>query len=167
MTILYRKFFPGIIFVLIGMNVTIVGITAWLATSDPSVAIEPDYYRKATAWDRTADQHRDNARLGWSTTAAVMKRPDTGATVLELRLLDRAGAGVLGATVKATLFHNARASQRMEIAFTEASGGAYLAAPRCERTGVWQIQIVAQRGLETFTESIELQITEPFFSGAP
>lgn len=165
MTIASRPIFPGIVFALIGMNMTIVGITVWLATSDPSVAVEPDYYRKAAAWDQTADQQRANARLGWKASAEMATAPDGASRLVSVRLVDRNGAGVLGAAVTATLFHNARAGDRIEAHFTEASDGVYLAPSRCERPGVWRLRLAVSRGLETFTDSMELQVTDPSSSG--
>lgn len=156
-----RRFFPGIIFALIGMNMTIVGITVWLATSDPSVAVEPDYYRKAAAWDQTAAQQHANARLGWTSSVTLAPAAPGSAPMLQVLLTDRNGAGVLGAAVKATLFHNARAGDRIEADFTEAADGLYLASSRCERPGVWRVRLAVHRGMETFTDSLELEIAAP------
>lgn len=161
MTTTLRRIFPGIIFALIGMNMTIVAITVWLATGDPSVAVEPDYYRKAAAWDETAAQQRANARLGWTASVTITPGAERGALLVQVRLTDRDGAPVLGAQVSATLFHNARAGDRIEANFTAAAGGVYLASSRCERPGVWRMRLLVQRGLETFTESLEFEIAAP------
>ena len=50
-----------------------IAVNLWvmkIANSDPSFAIEPDYYRKAVHYDSTMAQQRLNASLGWGVEAA-------------------------------------------------------------------------------------------------
>ena len=54
-------FWPGGVFLLLAMNMVIVGITVYAALSDKSVSIEKRYYEKALAWDETAKQRDLNA----------------------------------------------------------------------------------------------------------
>lgn len=50
------RLWPGMIFALLGLNACVVGVTLYLAHSDRSFAVEPEYDRKALAWQETAEQ---------------------------------------------------------------------------------------------------------------
>ena len=58
----------GILFAGIASNVGF----AILASSDPAAAVEPDYYRKAVAWDQEMAQEERNIALGWSAHSALI-----------------------------------------------------------------------------------------------
>lgn len=144
-----RRFWPwpGMIFALLGINISIVGLTAFLALSDSSFAIEPDYYRKAMQWDQTALQRERNSELGWT----VESPPSPAGLPVVLRLRDRDGAAVSGAKVEVIAFHNAHAGDRLQTTLSEIEPGMYRSNEALIRTGQWQLRIVAQRGDELFT----------------
>lgn len=142
-------FWPAAIIGLIGLNVVIVGVTLYFATTDPSVSVEPQYYQKALAWDDTARLRDASARLGW--TAGVTVDGDR----LAVRLHDAAGAPVTGAAVTVITFADIRAGDRQELKLNEGEAGVYGGAMRVSRAGLWQFRIEAQRGADTFVRTIE------------
>ena len=126
------------------------------AVSDPSFAVEPDYYAKAVAWDAHQAQARDNAELGWTLTLAVAAAdPGTGRARVVASLLDRDGLPVRGLTVGLEAFHNARASQVVKASLLETAEHAYAAEVAVSRPGFWEFRVAAARGTEVFTAVVD------------
>ncbi len=92
--------FLGLIIGLLAASVGFMSYTLYRATSDPTFAIEPDYYKKAMNWDQTQRQQAASDALGWAATFAVVKAPGAQ-TVTRIRLADRDGAPVSGAVLEA------------------------------------------------------------------
>lgn len=148
---------PAGIVGLLAMNMSIVGVTVYLATGDPSVAVEPDYYAKAVRWDETARQQQRNRELGWTASADAGPDGRGGARVV-VRFAGRDGAGLSGLTVAGVAFPNVRSSDRQPLAFTAQDDGAYAAPLRGARPGLWQLRLRAEAGGETFTQTTQLLV---------
>jgi nitrogen fixation protein FixH len=144
---------------LVGLLASGVGANVYFmfrALGDPSFAVEPDYYAKAVAWDAHQAQARDNAELGWSLTLAVAAADrGTGRAHVVLKLADRVGRPVSGATVGLTAFHNARAADIVTATFSETAEHEYVADVPVVRPGLWEFRLVAERGPETFTAIVD------------
>jgi nitrogen fixation protein FixH len=145
-----------LIFVLLGINAAIVLATAFLAGSDPSFAIEPNYYQKAVNWDQTAHQRERNRALAWRIDLAAVQKGDA----IALRLSDSAGAAIEHARVAVAAFHHANANHRLQTELVEIEPGMYRSNEGLLRSGLWELQIEAQAGNATFTH------TEPLIVGA-
>ncbi len=54
-------------------------VVVYVATSDPSYAVEDDYYQKAVAWDEKRAQDRTERRSGWcsNSRSRLRKNPAT------------------------------------------------------------------------------------------
>jgi nitrogen fixation protein FixH len=127
-----------------------------LAVSDPSFAVEPDYYAKALAWDAHLAQAKENAELGWTIALAVADADRaTGRAHVVARLFDRDGRPLPGLTVGLTAFHNARASQVVAATLSETAEHAYAADVAVSRPGLWEFRVAATRGTETFTAVVD------------
>lgn len=142
------RVFPGIIFAFIAMNMCIVAVTVYLALSDQSFAVEPDYYQKALAWDQVARRRQRSDVLGWRAAAKLEVRGD--ARVLVVSLSDRDGTLIDGAGVKATVFASVRASERFEIVLQETLPGEYVHPMLDGVGGQWQVRLSATRGDAVF-----------------
>lgn len=137
---------PALLIVFFAINFIVVAITIVLASTDPSFAIEPNYYNRAINWDNEMARRQASEALGWHVVcddAAVGE-------LLALRLTDREGNVVSGAYVQVEAFHQASASQRTLISLVETESGLYRAALPSTRTGYWELRIVARRGTEAF-----------------
>lgn len=142
---------PWIIAGALALHVAASLIVVAVATSDPSYAVEEDYYRKAVDWDLRRAQDRASAALGWSLTAAVTPPSAPGERpVLEARVTDAAGEPVEGATVAVECFHNARSDDRTRARLEAAGGGIYRAALPMGRDGRWELRFIVDRGAEHF-----------------
>lgn len=146
-------------FLLVGLLASGVGVNLYFmscAISDPSFAVEPDYYAKAIAWDAHQAQARDNAELGWTLQLAVAPAdPGTGRARVVASLLDRDGLPVPGLTVGLEAFHNARASQVVRSELVETAEHAYEADVAVSRPGFWEFRVAATRGTEVFTAIVD------------
>lgn len=146
-------------FLLVGLLASGVGVNLYFmscAISDPSFAVEPDYYAKAIAWDAHQAQARDNAELGWTLELAVAPADSgTGRARVVASLLDRDGLPVPGLTVGLEAFHNARASQVVRSELVETAEHAYEADVAVSRPGFWEFRVAATRGTEVFTAIVD------------
>jgi nitrogen fixation protein FixH len=150
------RLWPGIIFALLGAHLCVVVVTAIYAGSDRSFAVESDYYQKALKWDSTQRQNTHNRDLGWTVRVGTEGAPERrGVTV---RLADRDGTPVRGASVRVGAFHNARANDRLEAVLEETAPGTYGGTMDLARPGRWQFRISALRGTDTFTAAVEQSV---------
>ena len=144
------------------LGVTVAGNlwVARIAGSDPSVQVEPDYYRKAVEWDARVAQERRNAALGWTLEPTVAA--EHGVSRLAVRLTDRAGAPLAGATVTVSAFPVARSAD-VVTARLVADGDGYAARVPVARTGIWELRFDVVRGAERFTSTrrVELAAAAP------
>jgi nitrogen fixation protein FixH len=142
-----------------------IGITAVLATTvaaniwvmmiandDPSFAIEPDYYRKAVAWDSTLAQARESARLGWRLTPSLAPIPAAGGSRLSARLTDSTGTPIQGATIRVSARHVARASDVHDVALVASGSGEYAGSLDARRPGQWELRFDVRAGAAHYTE---------------
>ena len=134
---------------------TTVGANIWvmvIAGGDPSFAVEPDYYRKAIAWDTTMAQAQRNAVLGWHLTSTMGPIASDGYSLVTARLTDSAGAGIPNAVVRLAALPIARAKDVREATLVPDGSGAYVVRLDARRPGQWELRFDAVVGSERFTQ---------------
>ncbi|MHB8972248.1 MAG: FixH family protein [Pirellulaceae bacterium] len=124
-------------------------VMAYVAVSDRSFAVEPDYYQKALHWDSLQSQLQANSRLGWNIRIDVSLQTD----ILQNRdirctITDRSGNPVEGANVELVAFPHARGIERSTVALAPAGSGCYGVRIRMSRGGLWEFRIAATRGAD-------------------
>ncbi|MFN8586373.1 MAG: FixH family protein [Candidatus Eisenbacteria bacterium] len=145
---------------IIGVLAVTVGANIWLfyEARDPNVvAIEPDYYRKAVAWDSTMAQAERDVQLGWRaevTTGAL----NAGGTTVAVTLADSTGAPLEGAAVRVECIHNADALHHRNADLPAAGAGRYEGRVPLPRAGLWEVRITARRGTDLFTSSLRTDV---------
>ena len=107
------------------------------ATNDPSFAVEPDYYNKAVNWDQIQAEKAASEALGWNVVL------DARQEELRIRLTDRLGRPIDGATVEVEAFPNARASHRVMGVMVPKGRGVYVLERPFARPGVWEYRLAA------------------------
>jgi nitrogen fixation protein FixH len=132
-------------------------VLVYLATNDPSFAVEEDYYQKALAWDETMDQERRNEALGWSVDVGFAPG-DPGRVRVHADLLDRDGRAIDGAAVQIAMFHNARASNILTAAMVPDDDGGYVASLPLRRPGLWELRFEIVHGDDRFTETLAREL---------
>jgi nitrogen fixation protein FixH len=139
---------------------TVVAGNIWVAVkagSDPSFAIEPDYYAKAVAWDNVMAQARTNASLRWQLTSQLAPLAD-GQAEIRLVVADSLGMPVRGARVTVSAMHNARASAIHSAQLTADGPDAYVARIPIDRAGMWELRFEVLRGSERYTTSTRVDV---------
>lgn len=132
---------------------------AVIASSDPSFAVEPDYYHKAVHWDDHQAQQAANARLGWKLNLDVQPASaNAGNTRLEVDLADARGAPLTRAELQIEAFHNARAAQPFGGTMVETRPGVYSLTLPMRRAGVWEVRLTARHRGERFTDVVRLNL---------
>ena len=137
------------------------GVIAMVVVSgrDASFAIEPDYYEKALAWDETSRLRAASDSLGWTTESKLKSGVD--GQELQITLRDRLGRPLEGAAVQVEFYHHVRAADRQTVQLSPRGEGAYAAAARMSRPGLWQLRIRADRGPDTLITSQDLRVEGP------
>lgn len=147
------------ILALILMNMGIVATTVYFAGSDRSAGVEPDYYARALNYDRVVDQRATNARLGWNARMNLVSDA-SGKARLAVTLLDREGAPVTDASVRAEAFASLRSGQRTNTSLAPANEQ-YVATVPISARGMWRVHLTATRGLDTFTSEQDVMLDGP------
>ena len=129
-------------------------VVVYVATSDPSYAVEDDYYQKAVAWDEKRAQDRLNQDLGWLLDFNVTPPEKPGdQPALELTLHDADGDPLAGATVTVEAFHNTRGDDIVRDALADTGDAVYTASLPMRRNGRWELRFTVDRGAEHFTHT--------------
>lgn len=127
-------------------------VVVYVATSDPSYAVEDDYYQKAVAWDEKRAQDRLNQNLGWSLEFGVTPPEKPGdQPTLEFTLLDADGGPLAGAAISVETFHNARGDDIVREVLSDVGNGVYRASLPMTRNGRWELRFTVDRGTDHFT----------------
>ncbi len=146
--------FPGIVFALLGLSLTMATVTTVLATNDPSFGLEEDYFAKAVAWDETAAQLERNKQLGWQAEAILSGELDgRGERSVTVLLTDAQGAALASAQVEVFAFHHARRKQTLGFELVEVSPGRYAGGAPMARQGQWTLRLSVTRGDDLFTSA--------------
>ncbi len=159
------RLWPIAIVAVLIVTVAANAVLLYEASDREAAAVEPDYYRRALAWDSTLAQERRNASLGWR-LAAELGTPGPEGTPLLVRLADMRGFPVARAEVTVEAIHNRAATQPVRATLrpveqgaegahgAEGADGAYAAALPLAHRGLWELRFVVRRGGERFTASL-------------
>jgi len=138
----------GLMAVVIGANLVLI----YVANSDPSFAVEEDYYRKAQAWDEERAQRGANAELGWTIEPGVDPSSVGGGMAhLTATVRDADGDPIEDAHVHLETFHNARASTILRADLKNDGGGVYSTELPMRRPGLWELRFEVTRREQRFT----------------
>lgn len=149
----FWSLFPAILIV------TMVGgllALAKIAISDPSFAIERDYYKKAVAWDETAAQSRENARLGWKVELST--EPRGKELVVIAKVKDARGAPIQGADVALEAFANSRASSVVRTRLESGTDASYRGGVALTHPGLWEFRLKVEAHGQRFTEIVRQDV---------
>lgn len=160
---------PMLIVGLLCLNATIVGATVYFATSDESVATEPDYYAKALRYEDTIRQRGINEQLGWRISPTLRAAADGRSMELAAELIGRDGRPIADARIEAVAFASVRSRARQSLALKSlpTHAGEYAAPIRIDRSGQWCFRFTATRDGQTFTSETTLLVPELATSASP
>lgn len=139
-----------------------IALATWVivtATSDPSFAVEDDYYGKALKWNDEIDQRGRNTALGWTVSVEGEPRIEEGGWCdLRLRVVDRDGAPIGGAQVAMEAIPLARGNDGRSLVLDEVLPGSYVARIEGARFGHWQLRVRVDRAGDIFAERLDAMI---------
>lgn len=155
------RLWPVAIVGLLGMNMTIVGVTVYYASRDKTSAVVPDYYMKAVHWDETARQAAANRALGWTVGVTVV--PATGdstarSATLTVTLADGAGRKIRAAAASVEAFHEADPTAKVRGALRPLGDGRYEAVLPIARAGLWRVDVAADAAGMKFTNEQSVEV---------
>jgi hypothetical protein len=124
-----------------------------LATRHDALAIEPDYYRKAVAWDSTQAVAGRSRALGWR-LSATLGAAGRWAAPFSVALSDDAGAPVTGALVRVEVFAVARADERLDTTLAETAPGHYSLSLPVVGAEWHEVRLTADRAGDHFLQRL-------------
>lgn len=152
-------FWPALVIALLSGQVLLILIMAYVAVSDQSFAVEPDYYQQALHWDAMQAQARVNVALNWQVQIDVGSQADLFRNRdFRCTITDRTGQPVDGASVQLTAFPHARGSQRSRLDLDPQGLGRYGTRLHMPRAGLWEFRLAVTRGEDVFTVVEQIQI---------
>ncbi|MEO1718210.1 MAG: FixH family protein [Planctomycetota bacterium] len=148
---------PGMVFGLIGISLTLMSITFYLAVSDESFGVEEDYYAKAVSWDESAADLAASRALGWNVDVTISPDLDlSGKRGVMVVLTDAQGEAVEAGVAPVFAFHHARRKQPVEFELARIARGRFSAGAPLERNGLWQVRLRFERGHDVFYHTADL-----------
>ena len=150
------RIWPTIVVVVLSGYVVFGISAARVATHDPNFSVEPDYYKKAVAWDSTLAQDRRNVALGWklSPTLGPVGRGHAARLAFDVR--DAAGTRVPDVKVSIEARQVAHAEELIRATLSADSTGDYSGELPMGRAGLWEVRVVATRGADRFATSVRM-----------
>lgn len=152
---------------ILGSSLTLAIVMLIISGSDPSFAVEPDYYDQAINWDDHAAQRELNRQLGWTidlTTAPIAADRQRSITA---RVFNKDGAPITDASVGVVAFHNARAANRFAFPMTPTDAGAFTAKQPLTRAGKWEFRFTVVSPDATFTTTLTENLPALTTTGGP
>ena len=129
-------------------------VMVFVATSNPSYAVEEDYYQKALHWDDKRAQDRTNEELGWMLDLEAHPAAMPGwEPTLEVRLTDAGGEPLDGAVIAVETFHNTRAEDILRARLDPVGEGVYRTTLPMRHNGRWELRFTADHGQDHFTHT--------------
>lgn len=150
------RLWPIAIVGMLAVNVIATGVLMWAASDDEANAIEPDYYRKAVAWDSTLAVRERGRALGWTMDAALGVLAPDGMATVSVALADSTGAPLDDAVVSVEGIHNAHARHPLHGTLVRDPGspGRYEARLPFRWAGRWELRIEVARDGERVPVSV-------------
>lgn len=127
-------------------------VLLWAANQPGGAAVEPDYYRKALAWDSTKAIAARSDSLGWRLDAQLVPAAG-GRTRVEASLLDRGGQPVRDVKLSVEAIHNLDPAHPVRAALAP-DGPGFATTARLPHPGLWELRFIATRGGARFVTTL-------------
>lgn len=148
------KQWPMIVVGILGVSLTVCGITFYAAVSDASFALETDYYEKAVEWDETMEARRASAELGWMASCTISGADQhTGKRWLMVSIVGADGGPVELEEIRATAFHHARRGEEREVALRTIRPGVASGELGAGADGLWQVRLRVESAGDVFLDT--------------
>ncbi len=146
----------------VGLNVLVL----FAANDRDAAVVEPDYYRRAVAWDSTLAASAREQRLGWSLDLEVGSL-EPGGVPVRARLLDRDGRPLGDARIEVVAIHNRYAAHEVHGALAPDDDGGYRGTLALPRAGLWELRFAVRHGNVQWHESVRRDVATAATKGRP
>lgn len=147
---------PVFIIALLLGHVTAMIVLIYKSSGAGAHQVIPDYYQKALHWDRHLAQETTNRALGWKVSLAEISSENRDHR-LKITISDREGRALSDMAIKVFAFHKAHASETL-TARAHAEGDTYFIDLPIHRSGIWELQIEAQKENQTFKTTLDREL---------
>lgn len=157
-----KRFWVSLVVTLLGLQLVIGGFAFRLATSDPSVAIVPDYHTTALNWDREQRINTAAHRNGWQIQTELSDIADgNGNRAITVTVTDDDRVAVDGLRVSGQAYHHARAGDMRDFLLAPIGDGKYRTLAPLDRDGLWQLEVSVEGADEPMRlkQTIEIENT--------
>lgn len=144
---------------MLGFQVALGVFAITVATSDPTVAVVPDYYARSLEWDETQRLKRESEQLGWTVRLVDSQQPKfPGAKAIEVRDSENRLVPLASGTV--ILYRHARASQPLEVKLSATVNGVIQIPKPLNHPGLWELELdLESKQGERFLYSESMQLS--------
>ena len=152
-----KRLWMTVVIGLLGTQICIGGTAIYLANSDSTVTVIPDYYQSAVNWDTTRRARQNLRQLGWQVDVSVPQSEGTRFVILQI--LDPDGEPVTDLGASAECFHFAEASRIDSLQFRELGSGKYQAGTKLSKRGRWQVtlRLEGKHGIAEMVREIDVK----------
>lgn len=144
---------PAVVIGALAATIAANGVMLWAASGHDAAAVEPDYYRKAVAWDSTLALRRHSSELGWR-LEATLGPPASAGTELTVRIVGPDGAPIAGAEVGIAALHNNDPNHPVVATLSTGRDGVGTAILALRHPGLWELRFDATRGADRFVTAL-------------
>lgn len=137
-----RRFWISLIVGLLGIQVISGVVTVYLATSDSSFSVVPNYYQAGLNWDVTKRNRDLFASLAWKCQVEVSEiDPEYLHRSIHVRVRSKSGQPIIDLKVLGQIYHHARGNDVYQLQFDQATPGDYVASIKLSQAGMWQVNL--------------------------
>lgn len=137
-----RRVWVSIIVGLLLLQVTGGIVTIYLAVSDPTVAVIPNYYQAGLNWEVKRSNLARFINLGWQIEITVdpidREQPQRAVAIK----LSKQGQPIDHQMVTADIYHHARGAEIHHLSLDESWAGEYVAVAKLTQPGLWHFEIM-------------------------
>ena len=136
---------------LLGLTVVIATVTVLSAVVGHPLGMEPDYDKKAAAWQQEREQRAQNERLRWVVTPDI--RSEGRRRTVHLRIEDKHAARIDASRVEVECIPVRAAEARTVIALTRLETGDFAGSFDSPISGQWEFRVTVERDGTRYTDA--------------
>jgi len=156
-----RRFWVSLIVGFLGLQVVGGVVAIYLATSDPTVAIIPNYYQAGLNWDVTKRNRDLFTTLGWICSVHVQEKdPQLNQRTVLIQIRNKSNQPVSGLRIRGQIYHHARGQEVHRLSFDESEShpGDYVAIIQMSQAGLWQVNLALDGDHGIAEETLEINV---------
>ncbi|MEP3482102.1 MAG: FixH family protein [Fuerstiella sp.] len=136
-----RFLWCGVVMGLLGLQMTGCLFALFIATTSSSMAVIPNYHRKAMEWDDYKAEQQATADLGWNESIDVSPPIDIMENrLITIRVEDTHKKPIEIEQMTTMVYHHAQAAELHEVTMKRLAPGTFRGKLRIRKAGIWQVE---------------------------